>query len=552
MDPKMNHSAISGPADLKNRNVTVMGLGRFGGGIEVVRYLVNQGARVTVTDHLPEQQLTQSLQEIAELPLQNVFCGEHPAEAFECDLLVVNPAVKPDHPALQRCVTAGIPVVTEIQLLLLHLRTIGVQLRNSEYDSQLPADVPHVTVIAVTGTNGKSTTASLIHHLLNTHFATDFAAKRSEGNDSVQQGQSGSERKCWLGGNIGGSLLSVVHQIQLADVVVLELSSFQLHHLGNFNFAADIAVLTGFSPNHLDWHPSLEHYHAAKQNLFRRQLRQHTAVIPAAHITNGPRTFSADHDEEDQPTWRIRCQELRFGVIDDGQDGVFWDENSLVVRRQGIEDAVRLSLPASLSGKHNLLNFTAAACAAIQLGADPFLFQKSVMKFPGLPFRLCLSGQTSTVQFINDSASTTPESTIAAVQTLRNRPGLRQRSSMRSSMSEATDEAVQRLVVIAGGADKGSDLSNMVTELQQHADAVVAIGNVAATLKEAILNESENGCQIVQVATDFESAIRQAVELVAPCGIVLLSPGCSSFGWFQNYVDRGQQFDLLVEQWISK
>lgn len=555
-----------------------MGLGRFGGGIAAVHYLVHQQAVVTVTDQLPHQQLQKSLQQIKDLPIAHTFFGGHPPEAFaDCELLIVNPAVKPDHPVLKLCDKLAIPVMTEIQLLLLHLQSRGDQLRNNLSFEQTPAVgatptqqtstaegsasnsvTPWATVVAVTGSNGKSTTATLIQHLLTSEFESpdasidpnsNYSSKPTVSDSAVAQIQKSShtsppKRKCWLGGNIGGSLLAEVDQINQGDVVVLELSSFQLHYLQHFDFAPDVAVLTGFSPNHLNWHPNLQHYQQSKQNLFRRQHRQQAAVLPEAHSTNGQRIFSPKHDEIDQPTWRIRCKEFRFGTVDDGLEGVFWEDNWLIVRRNGVEDAVRISLPTSLSGTHNLHNLTAAACAAVLVGADPMKFSTSVRKFAGLPYRLSISGQQKHIQLVNDSASTTPESAIAAVQTMR------QRLIDQGSRFSAAEKG--RLVAIAGGADKGSDLTELAKQLAQHADAVVAIGSVGESLAQLIRQHSESVCKQVIVADDFCAAFRQAVELVASTGIVLLSPGCSSFGWFRDYVDRGQQFDSLVEQWIQR
>lgn len=532
MTNQMNPTAILSPEDLKNRHITVMGLGRFGGGVAAVRYLVHQQALVTVTDHLPEGELQESLAQIADLPLENVFCGDHPDEAFaNCELLVANPAVKPDHAALHQCQSAAIPVVTEIQLLLQHLQAKSASPNDTPSDPDVGATV---TVVAVTGSNGKSTTAALIHHFLTSEFESNSAGKE----------QGIVNRKCWLGGNIGRSLLPDVDTIQPGDVVVLELSSFQLHYLKDFAFAPDIAVLTGFSANHLDWHANLAHYQAAKQNLFRRQTRQQAAILPAAHLTNGQRSFTAGHDDEDQPAWRIRCPELRFGNIDDGQDGVFWEENSLIVRRRGIEDAVRMSLPPSLPGKHSFDNLTAAACAAIEVGADPIRFPTSVMKFRGLPYRLQSSGHMGSVRMFNDSASTTPESTIAAIQTLR--------QQLNRQVDRSSTNPKARLVVIVGGAGKGSDLKNLACQLNADADAVVAIGVVAGPLTQLMKQQSDTRCEHVAIAEDFQTAFRQAVELVASTGIVLLSPGFSSFGWFRDYIDRGQQFDSLVAQWMQR
>lgn len=556
----MNSCAIISPDDLKNRSVTVMGLGRFGGGLAVVRYLVKHGAVVTVTDQATSESLEDSLQQIADLPIHNVFCGGHPEEAFaDCEILVVNPAVKPDHPVLNRCEAAGIPVFTEIQLLLMHLSAATSDDCPPPSDSQQPGSSEsrppqHATIVAVTGSNGKSTTSALIHHLLSFEFEQKHALWGGSQSDGTQSDGTMADdapvselpvRKCWLGGNIGNSLLPVVDEIQPNDVVVLELSSFQLHYLKNVPFAPDVAVLTGFSANHLDWHSNLADYQAAKQNLFRRQSRFQTSIVPASHQIEGQPGFFADDDDDLQPTWRVRGRLLQFGTTDDGQDGAFWEEDTLVVRNagkddSGIEDAVRLSVPGCLAGDHNLQNLTAAACAAMRCGADPILFPKSLPGFRGLPFRIAMAGQKGSIRWINDSASTTPESTIAAVHTFHRQ------------LNRGTGQHTGRLVVIVGGSHKGSDVAPLVSTLNQLADGVVAIGDVAENLADLLNRRSDDRPVPVSVARDLPDAFSRAVELVASEGIVLFSPGFSSFGWFQNYVDRGQQCDLLVKQWIQK
>ncbi len=227
------------------RRVTVMGLGRFGGGLGAVEFLVQAGALVSVTDQRTADQLADSLKQIQHLPLQELELGRHSERLFrECDLLVVNPAVRPDHPSVDQARQNGIEITTEIEI----------------FCRRNPA-----RTIAVTGSNGKSTTTALIHHLLQPHLADHG-------------------RRAWLGGNIGGSLLHDLPQIHPADWVILELSSFQLEHLRQRRFRPDIAVITNLSPNHLDWHDSYAAYYRAKQGILDGQLRTDKAVLQPRNI----------------------------------------------------------------------------------------------------------------------------------------------------------------------------------------------------------------------------------------------------------------------------
>jgi len=199
--------------------VTVFGLGSFGGGVAAARFLADCGARVTVTDLKSESELAESLGLLDGVKLARLALGGHPEDVLEgCELLVVNPAVRPDHPLVLHARARGLDVTTEIELFLRHQAG---------------------RVVAVTGSNGKSTTSALLQGFL--------------------QCGAGSGR-VWLGGNIGVSLLDRLDEIRATDWVVLELSSFQLELLRQRRFRCESAILTGFSPNHLDWHGTPEAY----------------------------------------------------------------------------------------------------------------------------------------------------------------------------------------------------------------------------------------------------------------------------------------------------
>ena len=471
-----------------------MGLGQFGGGIAAARFLAEQGAVVTVTDVKSDTELAHSLAMLRDIPIRRFILGGHRAEAFaDCQLLVVNPAVKPDELNVVAAAARGVDVTTEIELFVRHS----------------PA-----SVIAVTGSNGKSTTTALIHHLLS---------------------HAGGPGKTWLGGNIGISLLERLPEISEGDLAVLELSSFQLELLRRKRFRPNVAVLTNFSPNHLDWHGSESAYQRSKQGIFDAQSADDVSIVP-------------DGDESGAQ-WRTRGHRFQFGLHDTGDDGAFLERDTLVLRSSSgaFEDAVRIAVPSQLPGVHNRLNIAAAACAAWQAGADPNRFSEGLNSFQPLPHRLQLVAEQQGRQFWNDSIATTPESAIMALRVFS-----------------------KPVVLLAGGYDKGQDLSSFAAEVRSRADAVVLMGQTAETLRlliEAV--PASGGCEpseatgaddqvegrrekhspVIRVAADFSDAFAQAVVLSREGGIVLLSPACASYGWFRDYRERGELFTTMAKEW---
>lgn len=457
-----------------------MGLGRFGGGVAAARFLANHGARVTITDLKAADELSDSLQLLNDVPIYRYLLGGHPVEAFtDCQMLVVNPAVKPDDSHVSAARARGIEISTEIELFLSHN----------------PA-----SVIAVTGSNGKSTTTALIYHLLKTA--------------RIRTPTSQHSGDVWLGGNIGISLLDCLPKITENDLVVLELSSFQLELLRTKAFRPQIAVLTNFSPNHIDWHGTAAAYRSAKQVLFDAQTADDVSIVP-------------DTSESDA-SWKTRGQRLLFGVQDIGDDGGFLENGSLILRsaRGGFEDSVRISIPSQLPGIHNQLNVAAAACAAWQAGADPELFSTALRSFQPLPHRLQMVAEHAGRQFWDDSIATTPESAIMALRVFSG-----------------------RIVLLAGGYDKGQDLSAFAAEIRRSAKVVILMGQTTGYLRD-LVSSGDSGC-VVQIcdAKDFTDAFAQAVALSEPGGIVLLSPGCASYGWFRDYRERGELFTQLAREW---
>ncbi|MBL9000497.1 MAG: UDP-N-acetylmuramoyl-L-alanine--D-glutamate ligase [Phycisphaerae bacterium] len=354
--------------NFEGASVTVMGLGHFGGGAGVTRWLSGAGASVLVTDTKPASELGDGLAEIGPLVergLVTLRLGEHNASDFtSADYVVANPAIpRPwDNRYIRAAMAAGVLVTTEMRLLI-------DRLPNSN------------RVIGITGTAGKSTTSAMIAHLL-----------RALGH------------RVWLGGNIGGSLLPSVRDMGAADWVVLELSSAMLYWLGEgvgFENAAGWSpahgILTNLSDNHGDWHGSFEHYRESKLNLFRYGQGRGTSILFR---------HAKDHD------LHARALSLcRGGLVSVEMNDAAWLT----------PDAPALRVP----GHHNLCNAECAVravCAALG-ERDHGSVRRLLGDFEGLPHRLQLAADIRGVRYYNDSKSTTPESCLLAVAAFDESPG---------------------------------------------------------------------------------------------------------------------------------
>ncbi len=344
--------------NLTGKRVLVMGLGLFGGGVGVVRFLVREGAVVTVTDLRSERELTASVRALDGLPVAFRLGGHEEADFRNADLIVANPAVPRSSRFLQVAESAGVPITSEICLFV----------------GRCPAPA-----IGVTGSSGKTTTTSLLGDML----------KRKD-------------ERTLIGGNIGGSLLDALDILHCdaAIPVVLELSSFQLDRLGDLPWSPHIAVLTNFAANHLDVHGSLKAYRKAKQQIVAHQSRGDWAVV------NG--------EDAEVSRWPGNGQRVVFAVEGDGQ--VFVRDGKI---RHAVGGAARTICSVDalrLRGRHNLANALAATGAALLCGVAEGDIAEVLRTFQGVPHRLEQVAEVNGVFYVNDSIATSPDRTRIALE----------------------------------------------------------------------------------------------------------------------------------------
>lgn len=467
--------------DFHGMRVTVQGLGVFGGGVGAIRFLAERGAIVTVTDVKPASVLADSLRQIADLPNVKLQIGGHTEHEFrEADLLVVNPGVPKSCPYMRISRDRGVPITSEMNLFWERNRG---------------------QTICVTGSNGKSTTTALMYAIL------------SAGNSAISSGLT-----VWLGGNIGKSLLPEVEKIAPGDWVVLELSSFQLDDLAPLEPKPHVAIVTNFSPNHLDRHGTVEAYRHAKLNLIRWQTPEQIAIL--------------NQNDPEVSHWSTKARTYWFGQDDEGRRGLFAVGFEGYKRRALFRSGMREQiLPLGnwlrLPGPHNFHNALAATCAALVLGTSLPQVEQGLSGFEGLPHRLQKVVESGGRTFINDSKSTTPEATQLALKSFS-----------------------QPIVLLAGGYDKHVDLTPLARSIISSQVRAAALMGQTGSHLEKLIRELDNDRRIItKTHVTLDGAFQWAMQQSAVGDVVLLSPGNASYDWFRNYEERGDAFSRLAQSW---
>jgi UDP-N-acetylmuramoylalanine--D-glutamate ligase len=450
--------------ELKGKKVLVVGLGKSG--LAAALFLRRQGAVVTVSDVRSAEELAKEIPALIEEGIA-VEAGGHGLLTFRRqDLIVVSPGVPLDTPELVQVRKFGRPVIGEIELAAHYRRG---------------------KVLAITGSNGKTTTTSLCGEIL------------QAGKLPVQ-----------VGGNIGVPVIALVEDSRDDGWSVLEVSSFQLETTEIFR--PQIAVILNITPDHLDRHGSFVNYVAAKERIFARQTTEDALVLNADDDGSKGSAARAQRNDGPRVFWFSRTKVVR--------QGAFIHEGTILFRasEQAKAEPVLQVSEIPLKGAHNVENVLAAVCAARLAGVEAAAIRQAVMDFKAVEHRLEFVATINGVDYYNDSKATNVDASMKAIASF---PG--------------------GIHLILGGKDKNSDYRQMRAMLTERVKAVYTIGAAA----EKIHMHIEGAVPIVSAGT-LEEAVSRAGAAAQPGEIVLLAPACSSFDQFENYEHRGRVFKETV------
>jgi UDP-N-acetylmuramoylalanine--D-glutamate ligase len=445
--------------ELKNKRVTVIGAGRSG--LAAARLLKVLGAKVLISEKRVADGSEQK--QLDQLGLSYEF-GGNSDKAAASDLVVVSPGVRMDIPVLESARKSGVPVIGEIEL--------AYQCTKS-------------SIIGITGTNGKSTTTSMLGRILE---AAGLAVR--------------------VGGNLapGRPICDLASEVTENGYIVAEISTFQLESIREFR--PYIGVVTNITPDHLDRHSDFESYARLKARLLANQTASDYAVLNA--------------DDPNVKTFcnTLRSQKIFFSRIQPVERGAFLDGTDLIISGRGKRIPVMKSSELKVPGNHNIENALAAISAALALGVPPEAMASALSSFQGVPHRLEEVAQIDGIRYINNSMCTNQAAGISSLRAFS-----------------------QPLVVIAGGKEKNVDLSEFLKEISLRAKASVLIGENRSRLAREL---TALGARNVIQAADMRSAVLLAREQARQGEVVILAPGAASFDMFRDFEDRGDQFKKAV------
>jgi UDP-N-acetylmuramoylalanine--D-glutamate ligase len=449
--------------ELKGKKVLVVGLGKSG--LAAALFLRRHGAQVTVSDVRSAEALAKDIPALLDEGIM-VEAGGHGLLTFRRqDLIVVSPGVPLDTPELVQARNLGRPIIGELELAARFLRG---------------------KTLAITGSNGKTTTTSLVGEIL-----------EEAGFNTL------------VGGNIGVPVVALIDESTPETWSVLEVSSFQLESTEEFHPA--IAVILNITPDHLDRHGTFENYARAKERIFASQTHDDFLVLNADNVRAAqaaPRTHSRVY-------WFSLDRTVPQGA---------WVEAGKVVYRSAKDAPTETIMPLTgipLKGEHNVENVLASVCAARLAGASADAIRHAIEKFKAVEHRLEYVATVNGVEFFNDSKATNVDATAKAVAAF-NSP----------------------IHLILGGKDKNSDYTQLSPLLRQHVRSIYTIGSAADKIESQL-----RGVVSLHSCETLDKAVTAAASAARPGEVVLLAPACSSFDQFESYEHRGRVFKELVNEW---
>jgi len=457
--------------EIRNKRVAVLGIGISH--IPLIKYLYNLGVDITAFDKSDETKLKTVLDEFSTMNIKYSLGENYLDNLKGFDVVFKTPGMRYDVPQILAAKEEGAKITSEMEVFF---------------------ELCPARIFAVTGSDGKTTTTTLIYNMLK------------------EQGYN-----CWLGGNIGTPLLDRIDEIKESDMVVVELSSFQLHTMTK---SPSVAVITNISPNHLDVHKSMDEYVEAKKNIFKYQSPKDKLVLNYDNDI----TRELSKEAEGKVVFFSRKKTLEYGAMLKDDKIIYYDGNkeTEIVRT---EDIV-------IPGVHNIENYLAATAAVIEF-VDKDVIRRVATTFKGVEHRIELVRELNGIRFYNDSIASSPTRTIAGLNSFK-----------------------EKVILIAGGYDKHIPYDVMGKVLVEKVKSLVLIGQTASKIEKSLKDEVERtkkgGDIPVNRCSSLEEAVYTAYNQAAEGDVIILSPASASFDMFKNFEERGNRFKKIVNSIQAK
>ncbi|WP_352418477.1 UDP-N-acetylmuramoyl-L-alanine--D-glutamate ligase [Proteiniborus sp.] len=445
---------------LKDKNVLILGLAVSG--VSTAKALDKLGSRITVTDMKSKEELKEQLKGLKDIDI-NYILGSNDVDLGNIDLIVKSPGIPVDVPIIKAALEKEIEVITDIEL--------AYRITNNKF-------------IAITGTNGKTTTTALTGELLK--------------NTGVN---------CHVTGNIGVGILWEAVNSGEEDIFVIEASSFQLESTKNFK--PQVSVITNITPDHLNWHKTFDNYVEAKKKVFINQQKGEYTIMNYDDLLL--REIGKD----------IESNLIFFSASNKLDKGVYVDDCQIIIndglKTKRIMDCREIKIP----GKHNLENALALVSIGWALDIDTEVIAKTLKEFEGVEHRIEYVDSISGISFYNDSKGTNPDASIKAIEALK-----------------------APIILIAGGIDKGTGFEDFIESFNNKVKALILLGETKEKIKDTAISK---GFSNIYIVDNIEGAVNKSFELAVPGDNILLSPACASWDMFKSYEERGKIFKQAVK-----
>ena len=449
--------------DFVNKKILVIGAGISG--FAAAKIAKKFGAEVTLSDAKAEADLKYDFNELRSLGINLKFGKQEDSLLDGVDLIIVSPAVPLRIPLLQSAIKRSIKIISEVELAY---------------------DLAKSPICAVTGTNGKTTTVTLLGLLLETAY-----------------------NKVGVGGNIGVALSEVALEVGAEGCIAAEISSYQMEATNNFK--PHVSAILNITPDHLKRHGSMEVYQEMKEKIFAQEDSNDFLVL----------------NYDDERTRGIKshaqCQVYYFSRQHELDEGACLNGDKLIIKANGKTHKLCTIGELGIKGRHNVENALAASMVAFCAGAEPEKMRQVLIDFKGVEHRIEFVREIDGVKYYNDSKATNTDSAIKALETFDG-----------------------HIILIAGGDDKGTDLTEFMQLVKNRVDELILVGDAAARFKQAAIDNGFNINKIYEAGYSMDKAVEIAKNISKVPQIVLLSPACASFDMYDNFEERGKDFKKIV------